>query len=52
LPAGIRFSHASVILQRGRDSAESKEKALREAGAHVVNNPKELALTAAKILKK
>ena len=52
LPSGIRFSHASAIVQRGRDSAENKEKALRDAGAYVVSKPQELALTAAKILKK
>jgi succinyl-CoA synthetase alpha subunit len=52
LPSGIRFSHASAIIQRGRDAAESKEKALKEAGAYVVNKPQELALTVAKILKR
>lgn len=52
LPAGIRFSHASAIVQRGRDTAESKEKALRDAGAHIVNEPQEIAPTVAKILKK
>jgi succinyl-CoA synthetase alpha subunit len=52
LPSGIRFSHASAIVQRGRDTVENKEKALRDAGAYVVSNPQELALTAAKILKK
>lgn len=52
LPSGIRFSHASAFIQRGRDTAESKERLLREAGAYVVNNPLELALTAAKILRR
>lgn len=52
LPAGIRFSHASAIIQRRGDMAEAKEKALREAGAYVVNDPRELALVAAKIIKK
>jgi len=52
LPAGIRFSHASAIVQRGRDTAESKEKTLRDAGAHIVNEPQEIAPTVAKILKK
>lgn len=52
LPAGIRFSHASAIVQRGRDTAESKEKALREAGAYIVNEPLEIAPTVARILKK
>ncbi|MEM2960934.1 MAG: CoA-binding protein [Candidatus Bathyarchaeia archaeon] len=52
LPSGIRFSHASAIVQRRKDAAENKEEALRGAGAYVVNDPKELASTAAKILKK
>ena len=52
LPTGIRFSHASAIVQRGRDTAESKEKALRDAGAHIVDKPQDIATTVAKILKK
>ncbi|MBI5956473.1 MAG: CoA-binding protein [Chloroflexi bacterium] len=48
---GMRFSHASAIVERGRGSAESKIRALREAGAHVVDRPEELALTLAHILK-
>ncbi|MEM1537707.1 MAG: CoA-binding protein [Candidatus Nezhaarchaeales archaeon] len=52
LPSGIRFSHASAFIQRGRDTAESKERLLKEAGAYVVNSPLELALTSAKILKR
>lgn len=41
--AGMRFSHASAIVERGRGSAESKIRALREAGAHVVEQPERLA---------
>lgn len=52
LPSGIRFSHASAIVQRGRDTVESKERALREAGAYVVNKPQELASTVKKVLKR
>jgi len=52
LPTGIRFSHASAIIQRRGDSAEEKERALREVGAYVVDDPRELAKTAAKILRK
>jgi len=52
LPAGIRFSHASAIVQRGRDTAETKEKALSDAGAYIVDKPQEIAPTIAKILKK
>ncbi|HID86365.1 MAG TPA: succinate--CoA ligase subunit alpha [Anaerolineae bacterium] len=47
---GMRFSHASAIVERGRGSAESKIKALREAGAHVVDRPEELAPTLARVL--
>jgi succinyl-CoA synthetase alpha subunit len=47
---GMRFSHASAIVERGRGSAESKIEALREAGAHVVERPESLAPTLARIL--
>lgn len=43
LPAGMRFSHASAIIERGRGTAESKIKALEAAGAHVVERPAEIA---------
>lgn len=49
--SGMRFSHASAIVERGRGSAESKIKALREAGAHVVDRPEELAPTLAQVLR-
>ncbi len=42
LPSGLRFSHASAIIEGGRGSAESKISTLRDAGAHVVENPHEL----------
>lgn len=42
MPSGMRFSHASAIIERGRGTAESKVKALREAGAHVVDRPQEI----------
>ena len=48
--SGMRFSHASAIVERGRGSAESKIKALRAAGAHCVDRPEELAPTLARIL--
>jgi len=49
---GIRFSHASAIVERGRGSAQSKIKALAEAGVHVVNMPEKIAPTLKQILKK
>jgi succinyl-CoA synthetase alpha subunit len=42
-PEGMRFSHASSIVERGRGTAQGKIKALTEAGAHVVDSPEEIA---------
>ncbi len=47
---GMRFSHASAIIERGRGSAESKIEALRGAGAQVVERPEDLAPTLARVL--
>ena len=52
MPSGMRFSHASAIIERGRGTAESKVKALQAAGAYVVESPQQLAPTLAKLLKK
>ena len=51
LPAGMRFSHASAIIERGRGTAESKVKALEAVGAHVVEHPQDIAVVLTKILK-
>jgi len=51
-PAGMRFSHASSIIEYGRGSAESKMKALKEVGAYVVNRPEEIAPTLKRILRR
>jgi len=51
MSSGLRFSHASAIIERGRGTAESKEKALKVAGAYVVETPQEIATTVARILK-
>jgi succinyl-CoA synthetase alpha subunit len=50
--SGMRFSHASAIVERGRGSAESKIRALRDAGAHVVDRPEELGPTVASLLRR
>lgn len=42
LPTGMRFSHASAMVERGRGSAESKIRAFQEAGVHVVEHPHEM----------
>ena len=49
LPAGIRFSHASAIIDGGRGTAEQKVEALRSAGAHVVDKPEDLGPTLKRI---
>jgi len=42
-PEGMRFSHASSIVERGRGTAQGKIKALTDAGAVVVDSPEEIA---------
>jgi len=42
-PEGMRFSHASSIVERGRGTAQGKIRALTEAKAHVVESPEEIA---------
>jgi succinyl-CoA synthetase alpha subunit len=51
LPAGMRFSHASAIIEGGRGTAESKVKALEAVGAQVVEHPEGIATSLAKIIK-
>lgn len=52
LPSGMRFSHASAIIERGRGTAESKIKALKSAGAYVVDTPQEIPSAVTKALRK
>ncbi len=49
LPQGLRFSHASAIIERGRGSAEGKIEALKEAGAYVVKKPEKIGTTLKRI---
>jgi succinyl-CoA synthetase alpha subunit len=42
-PEGMRFSHASSIVERGRGTAQGKIEALTEAKAYVVDSPEEIA---------
>ncbi len=49
-PEGMRFSHASSIIERGRGSAKDKIKSLKEAGVYVVDRPDEIAPTLKKLL--
>jgi succinyl-CoA synthetase alpha subunit len=50
-PEGMRFSHASSIIERGKGSAKSKVESLREAGVHVVDRPDELAPTIKRLIQ-
>ncbi len=51
LPSGMRFSHASAIIEGGRGTAKSKVRALEKVGAQVVEYPQEIASTLTKLLK-
>jgi len=51
LPASMRFSHASAIIEQGRGTAESKIKALEGVGAYVVERPQDIGTTLIKILR-
>ncbi|MFH2091767.1 MAG: succinate--CoA ligase subunit alpha [Pseudomonadota bacterium] len=42
-PEGMRFSHASSIVEKGRGTAKGKMKALTDAGAYIVGSPEEIA---------
>lgn len=50
LKPGVRYSHASAIITMGKGSAESKIRALKEAGAIVVDKPNEIPLKVKEIL--
>jgi succinyl-CoA synthetase alpha subunit len=50
-PEGMRFSHASSIVERGRGSAKDKIRSLKEAGVHVVDRPDEIAPTIKQLIK-
>jgi succinyl-CoA synthetase alpha subunit len=49
-PAGKRMGHAGAIIERGRGTLESKEKALTAAGATVVTMPWEVADAVKRVL--
>lgn len=50
-PEGMRFSHASSIIERGKGSAKDKIRSLKEAGAYVVDRPDEIAPTLKRLLQ-
>jgi len=52
LPSGLRFSHASAIVEGGKGTAEGKIEALRKIGAHVVDRPEDIGPSLKKVFKK
>lgn len=50
-PPGKRMGHAGAIIERGKGTLESKEKALTTAGARVVTMPWQVADAMREILK-
>ena len=52
LPAGLRFSHASAIIEGGRGTPESKIKALKDAGAYVSEKPEDIGPTLQQIFQR
>lgn len=49
--AGVRFSHASAIIEGNRGTAKSKIEALKEAGATVVERPELIASEVKEIME-
>jgi len=51
MPSGLRFSHASAIVEGSVGSAEGKVEALKGAGAWVVDRPEDIGPTLQKVMK-
>jgi len=49
---GVRFSHASAIIEGGRGTAQSKMAALNKVGATIVEKPMDIAPAVKKIMKR
>lgn len=52
LPSGIRFSHASAIIEGEKGSAKSKIKTLTDAGAYIVDGPADIPSAIKQVLRR
>ncbi len=50
-PPGRRMGHAGAVISGGKDTAEAKMNAMREAGIHVADSPAALGSTMVKALR-
>jgi succinyl-CoA synthetase alpha subunit len=50
-PPGRRMGHAGAVISGGKDTAEAKFEAMRQAGVHVADSPAALGSTMMKALK-
>lgn len=51
LPSGLRFSHASAIVEGGKGTAEGKIETLKKVGAHVVDRPEDIGPALKRVIK-
>jgi len=50
-PPGRRMGHAGAVISGGKDTAEAKFEAMRQAGIHVAESPAALGSTMVKALR-